>query len=83
MNKGESEQHRGREGRSRRQHHFSISETSDCTQLPAAFLKENGDRALISSHLHKQQKWVYLQQASWICTSTLNSHLPREASAPT
>lgn len=54
MNKGESEQHRSREGRSRRQHHFSISETSDCTQLPAAFLKENGDGALISSHLHKQ-----------------------------
>lgn len=53
MNKSESEQHRSKEGRCGGRHHFSISETSDCPQLPGAFLTENSDRAPISSRLHK------------------------------
>jgi len=85
MTKGESEQHRSKEGRGTGRHRFSISETSDCPQLPGALLKENSDRALTSSHLHKHfsRNGFTSRKLCWICTSTLNSHLPGEANAPT
>lgn len=66
MHKGESEQCRSKEGRGRGRHRFSISETSDCPQLPRTFLKENGDRTLSSSHLHKHSTEMGLPPESFL-----------------